>query len=856
MKQYNLHLEGLDCANCAAKFERDINKINGVEEATISFMKGKLRLQCEESEYARIIEEVKKIVASEDVVVVEEEQDHHECCGHHHEEHEHEHGCCCGHDYEEHHHDGCCGHDHEERHHDHDHENGCCCGHNHEHSHEHEHEHGCCGHNHEEHHHEGGCCCGHDHGEREAYVVCDGDVEHVLYVEGLDCANCAAKIERKICAVEGVKDCRLNFMNGKCVYVTDRSMRDLSAVIEDVIKREESDVVIRKEKVEETSNVDYSLWTLIAGALFFVGGLFVSGQMKDVLMLVAYSILGYKVLFKAVLNIGKGKIFDENFLMAIATLAALYLQDFSEAAGVMLFYQIGEYFQEKAVASSRKSIGALMDIRPDVARVLRNGSFVEVDPSGVVIGEVVQVKPGERIPLDGVVVKGSSSLNMASLTGESRPVDVDVNSSVVSGSLNESGLLEIQVSKLYGDSTVAKILDLVENADERRAKSEQFITKFARWYTPSVVVAAVIVALVVGFFGSGFEDGIYRACTFLVISCPCALVISIPLGFFAGIGGLSKQGILVKGASLVEGLKDVETVVFDKTGTLTSGVFHISDVFMKDGISRQELIDYASIAEHSSNHPIGLGIKKESSIVVEEELLSEMKEIPGKGLSCLYDGDALLVGNKALMKDAGIEVFDEVVGTIVHVSKNGSYCGYIVLEDTLKEDAVEAIALLKGMKKEVVLVSGDHKKLVQKAGEKLGVDRYYGECLPQDKVSIVKELCSLKKTAFVGDGVNDAPVIATSDLGFAMGALGSDAAIEAADVVLMKDRVSDVSRAMKASKRIVGVVNQNIYFALIVKFAILILGALGYANMWLAIFADTGVAFICVLNAMRLLRVE
>ena len=823
MKEYIEYLEGLDCANCAASMERQINDIDGIENARIAFMTGKLSYSCKEEKHEELLDQIRQLVSYEDVLVLDHKHDQHMMNHHEHEMDEHDH----------HHH----------HHHEHEHECSCCSHEDYDHDHHH-------------HHHEHSCSCSTSNVVKEEIHAGKDEEEHVLYIKGLDCANCAANIERKIMGIDGVVNARINFVNGKCVYITKKDEQDLEDLVCNTIRKEESDVVITKSKQLEVEKVDYKIVYLIVGTMFFVGGLFLKGYMRSTCMLIAYVILGFDVLLKAVRNIGKGKIFDENFLMAVATLAALYLKDYSEAAGVMLFYQIGEYFQDKAVESSRKSIGALMDIRPDVANVLRHGEWVSVLPEEVDVEEVIQVKPGERIPLDGIVIKGSSSLNTSSLTGESKPLDVDVNSHVVSGSLNESGLLEIKVLKKYNDSTVAKILDLVENSDSRRAKSEQFITKFARWYTPTVVVAAVVVALVVGLFGSGFDDGIYRACTFLVISCPCALVISIPLGFFAGIGGLSKEGILVKGASLVESLKDVETVVFDKTGTLTSGVFHIDDVYVVEGMDRQALIDLASVAEHYSTHPIGLGIKKESKLVVSDEEVTSMKEIPGKGLSCVYKNDSILVGNSALMQEHGISVEKSGVKTIVHVAKNDMYCGYIELEDTLKDDAIEAIESLHALNKQVVLVSGDNKQLVKEAALKLGVDSYYGECLPQDKVEIVKDLCSKQKTAFVGDGVNDAPVIANSDLGFAMGALGSDAAIEAADVVLMNDRVSDVSKSMKASNRVVRVVNQNIYGALIVKFAILVLGAFGFANMWLAIFADTGVALICVMNSMRLLKVK
>lgn len=676
----------------------------------------------------------------------------------------------------------------------------------------------------------------------------------------IDCAACAMKMAENTKKISGVIDSSADFMHEKLTVSClpkDRSRIEKEMI--QMIAKEEPEVEVSVYTTQQESVQDDAkniFIRLILGTILFVLSLFMKNETYTmVLAMFAYLVLGYDVIWKAIRNIGKGQVFDENFLMALATFAALYLQDFKEAAGVMLFYQIGEYFQDLAVAKSRKSIGDLMDIRPDHASVLRDGSYVTVDPEEVEIGEVIQVKPGERVPLDGIIVKGASSLDTSSLTGESKPRDVDVADEVISGSVNETGVLEVRVTKEYGESTVARILDLVENSDTNKAEHEKFITKFSRYYTPLVVVAAIVTGIVVTMVTGNMQEGIYRACTLLVVSCPCALVISIPLSFFAGIGGLSSRGVLVKGANVIDALAKVDTVVMDKTGTLTSGTFAVEQMFVEKEDS--DIVRDAAYAEHYSNHPIARGIQAAYQGNIDESLVKDVKEIAGRGLSVTVEGVVILAGNAKLLKENGI-AFTECneTGTLVYVAKDGIYEGCLVLRDQLKEDAIEAVRTLHEEGKKCVIVSGDAQEITDQIGKRLQVDRALGECMPEDKV---QALLDIKKnggiTAFVGDGVNDAPVLANADVAFAMGGMGSDAAIEAADVVLMDDRPMAISLAIASAKRIIRTANQNIYGAIGIKILTLILIAFGYANMWMAIFADTGVAMLCILNAMRLLHI-
>ena len=679
-------------------------------------------------------------------------------------------------------------------------------------------------------------------------------------IEGIDCASCADSLAEKTNKIDGVLHAQADFMHQTLSFECEPKDKErVTDAMRTMIAREEPDVVFRetekikeKEEEEEEEEGKYMLQRLVVGAVLFVISLFLQGIPQIVVALASYFILGYDVIWKAIRNMGKGQLFDEHFLMSFATFAAIYLKDWKEAAGVMLFYQIGEYFQDKAVERSRKSIGDLMDIRAEFAMVKENGTYVKKTPEEVQVDDIIRVKPGEKVPVDGIVVSGASSLDTASLTGESKPRDVDVNDEVISGSVNQTGVVEIRVTKEYGESTVAKILNLVENSETHKAPQEKFITKFAKYYTPIVVFSAIAVVIIVGLVYHDFNMGIERACTFLVISCPCALVISIPLSFFAGIGGLSSRGVLVKGADVIDSLAKVEQVIMDKTGTLTSGKFAVEEVLhAKDS---QQIIEDAAAAEHFSNHPIAQGIKEAAKTALDEKEITDVKEIPGRGLQVKRRGEEILAGNYKLMQENQIVCEEETTdGTLVYVAKNGVYEGCLVLRDQLKPDSLQAIQELQADGRRCIIVSGDNQTITDVIGKKLGVDQAIGGCLPEDKVRTVQDIMKNGMSAFVGDGVNDAPVIHSADVGFAMGGLGSDAAIEAADVVLMDDAPSKISLAITSSKRILRIANENIYGAIIIKVLTLIFGALGIANMWWAIFADTGVAMICVLNSMRLL---
>ena len=600
----------------------------------------------------------------------------------------------------------------------------------------------------------------------------------------------------------------------------------------------------------------------------------VTGLVRLALYLAAYLVIGYDILRKAWKGILNGQVFDENFLMAIATVGAFALAiyeksgDYTEAISVMLFYQIGELFQSYAVGRSRKNISELMDIRPDYANIERDGKLEKVDPDEVEIGSTIIVQPGEKVPIDGVVLTGASSLNTSALTGESLPRDVKAGDEIISGCINMTGVLTIQTTKEFGESTVSKILELVEDSSSHKSRSEDFIAKFARVYTPAVCYGALALAVLpplvrMLFMGLSAQWGewIYRALTFLVISCPCALVISIPLSFFAGIGGASKEGILIKGSNYLETLSEVKTVVFDKTGTLTQGVFEVTGVH-HNKMEEERLLEYAALAECASSHPISKSLQKAYGREIDRDRVSDIQELSGKGICAKVDGHDVAAGNTKLMALLGVEYRDcHRVGTIIHMAIDGEYAGHIVISDVVKPTAKEAIAALKhaGVEKTVML-TGDAKRVADQVASELGVDRVCSELLPADKVKKVEELLADKgskdKLAFVGDGINDAPVLTRADIGIAMGAMGSDAAIEAADVVLMDDDPMKIAKAIKISRKCIGIVYQNIIFALVVKFGCLALGALGIANMWAAIFADVGVMILAVLNAIRALRVH
>ena len=595
---------------------------------------------------------------------------------------------------------------------------------------------------------------------------------------------------------------------------------------------------------------------LIAAALIPVKGLW-----RLPLFLIPYFIVGWDVLWKAVRNIAHGQVFDENFLMCVATVGALVLGEYAEAVGVMLFYQVGELFQSYAVGKSRQSISQLMDIRPDSANVERDGQIVQVDPEEVAIGDVIVVRPGEKIPLDGVVLEGSSSLDTAALTGESVPRDAAPGDELLSGCVNLTGLLKIQVTKEFGESTVAKILDLVENASSKKAKAENFITKFARYYTPSVVIGAVLLAVIPSLITGAWAVWVHRALIFLVISCPCALVISIPLSFFGGIGGASARGILVKGGNYLELLAKTETVVFDKTGTLTRGVFELSALYPSGGVANETLLETAALAECHSSHPIAQSLRRAWGRDIDPDRVTGVQEIPGHGISCLVDGVQVLAGNEKLMVRENIP-FARCgdVGTLVYVARDGAYLGCAVIADQVKGTAPAAISDLKRRGIRTVMLTGDSQAVGEAVAAKLGLDEVHAQLLPGDKVDRLEELLARKSAngvlAYVGDGVNDAPVLSRADVGIAMGGMGSDAAIEAADVVLMDDDPAKLTEAMDIARKCLRIVRENIVFALAVKALFLMLGAFGVASMWEAVFADVGVAVIAILNASRMLRAK
>ena len=593
---------------------------------------------------------------------------------------------------------------------------------------------------------------------------------------------------------------------------------------------------------------------LLAGLLLLGAALLpAEGLWKALAYAVPWLVIGWDVLWGAIRNILRGQVFDEKFLMALATVGAFAVGEYPEAAAVMLFYQIGEWFQSVAVGRSRKSIAALMDIRPEFAVVLRDGEELEVDPEEVAVGETILIRPGERVPLDGSVLEGSGSLNTAALTGESMPVDVAPGDRVVSGSINLTGVLRVRAESAYENSTVARILELVENSAEKKARVEGFITRFARWYTPCVVIGAALLAFVPPLFVGGWTDWIHRALIFLVVSCPCALVVSVPLSFFGGIGGASRAGILIKGANDLETLASVDAVAFDKTGTLTRGVFQVDAVHPRE-LDPDALLDIAAAAESRSRHPVAESIVAAHGGHIDPSRLGAVTELAGLGLEAVVDGETFFVGNGKLMDRVGADWHEcHLAGTVVHIAKGVEYLGHIVINDQLKPDAASAIASLKrlGVKK-AVLLTGDRKKVAEAVAEQLGVDEVRAELLPEQKVEAVERLLAGgAKLAFVGDGINDAPVLARADLGIAMGAMGSDAAIESADVVLMDDKPSRLALAVRIARKTMGIVRQNIVLALAVKFAILILGALGYADMWLAVFGDVGVLILAILNALR-----
>ena len=763
--EYQYRVVGIDCADCAAELAEEIRKIEGVLSADIHFMQQKLYFTCDEEKHSAIEQKVFDII--------------------------------------------------------------------------------------------------HDDEPDAAITALHDETKHLFKfnIKNIDCADCANEIAEKAMEIEGVEHAEADFMHAilRVQFATSEYTR-IENALREMIAREEPEVEFSRyyaeQKVEkkEDHSTQMMIVRLVLGASLFGLSFILTGIISNISTLVAYIILGYDVIYKAFNNLRRGKLLDENFLMTIATFAALYLSDWKEATGVMLFYQIGEFFQDLAVDHSRKSIASLMDIRPDYASVQSGTEFIKVDPTEVQIGEIIQVKPGERIPLDGIVVSGSSSLDTASLTGESNLRDVDVNDEVISGVVNTSGVLLIRTTKEFAQSTVSRILSIIEENNETKSKQEKFITKFSHYYTPTVVVLAVLVAIVVSLATGDMNEGIYRACTFLVISCPCALVISIPLSFFAGIGGLSMHGIMLKGANYVEKIAEIRTIVFDKTGTLTTGQFEVSQLL--DSLDDTKLMKLAAYAESYSNHPIAKAIQYTYQNEVDQTKISDMQEIAGRGISITLENHQVLVGNYKMMVENGVDCKQyKEPGTYVYVAEDRRFLGCILLKDTIKKDAASAINHLK-RNHACMMVSGDAEEICQEVGKELGINSIYGGCLPEDKITCVNTVKQNGVVAFVGDGVNDVPVMRTADIGFAMGSLGSDAAIEAADVIITDDNLNKIDTTIQQAKRIIRIANQNIFFAIAIKVLALVLGALGIANMWMAIFADTGVAILCVINAVRLLRIK
>lgn len=829
MKEHAFILEDLDCANCANKIERNIAKIKGVTQASVSFATKTLTMELEEGVdqievFTAMRKRIKELEPDVNVVEKQVKTKHKKAsvakesctCG---EEHEHKHACACE---EEHTHD-----------------------------HNHEHDASCCGE-------------GHTHIER------DISANIRWYLIGLDCANCANKIERAISNLDGVKDASINFSNLTLLVEVSNpaQIENVKSAIVRIVHELEPGVVIqdtntKKDDEEEKEKGFFQANArLFIGAIIFIFAFIYEGESFSTwLFVLSFLIIGCKVILTAGRNILRGDVFDENFLMSVATIGALAIGSYEEAVEVMLFYEVGEMLQSYAVNRSRKNISSLMNIRAEFAMVLKDGKEVRMNPEEVTIGDIILVKPGERVPLDGTLTQGATSLDTSALTGESMPRDVELGDEIMAGTVNLSGVVQIQVTKEFGESTVMRILELVENASSKKAPMEKFITKFARIYTPIVVGLAVLIAVVPMFFVPSTEwyDWIYRALTFLVVSCPCALVVSIPLGLFAGIGGASKSGILIKGGNYLEALRDVDTVVFDKTGTLTKGTFKVMDVVAQD---TEKALTLAAYGEYYSNHPIAISIRKAYGKEFDTTRIRDYVEVAGNGIQVMIDDHTILLGNAKLMNAHQITFDDSsALGTIVHIVEDGCYIGHLVIADEVKETSKDAILALKavGVKK-CIMLTGDRKEAALAVAKELGLDEVHYQLLPQDKVQKVEELLQNeapgKKLAFVGDGINDAPVLARADLGIAMGGIGSDAAIEAADVVLMKDDPVGIAKAIRISKKTKGILLQNIVFSLGVKVIVLLITAIGFANMKMGVFADVGVTLLAVINSMRAMKVD
>ncbi|WP_294152603.1 heavy metal translocating P-type ATPase [uncultured Clostridium sp.] len=719
--------------------------------------------------------------------------------------------------------------------------------------------------------------------------------EFKLNLEGLDCANCANKIENRVNKLEEVEEASVNFSLGRInIKIENENNKDnvIGKVIK-IVKELEPDVVVKedgKQKINrqlhsyehqhcndgccinsEENEIDQEKdnagffkknWGIISGIVIYIFALiFKDTQCVNLaLFLISYVLVGGKVVMTAVKNISRGQVFDENFLMTIATLGAIAIREYPEAVAVMIFYEIGELFQSYAVNRSRKSITSLMDLRSDYANLLTENGEIKVDPEEINIDDIIVVKPGEKVPLDGILIEGECSLDTSALTGESIPRDIQVNDEVLSGTINLNSVIKMKVTKEFGESTISRILEMVENAGSKKAHTEKFITKFCKYYTPVVVFFAVAIAVIPPLVvkDADFSTWIYRALSFLVVSCPCALVVSVPLGLFSGIGGASRKGILVKGGNYLEVLKDVNVVVFDKTGTLTKGTFKVSEV-NAESVTEERLIEIAAMGESFSTHPIAHSIVREYSKEIDKARIKNYTELSGHGIKAVIDDQEVLLGNFKLMKNNNIECKEiQSIGTVVYAAVSGKYIGYIVIEDEVKEDSEAAVQRLKklGIEK-VVMLTGDHKKVAEKVGKELAIDEIHGGLLPGDKVTEVEKLLnknSKGKLIFVGDGINDAPVLARADIGVAMGGIGSDAAIEAADVVLMKDTINSLADAIIIGKKTNKILWQNIIFSLVIKIGVLILISIGASTMWEAVFADVGVTLIAVLNSMRALK--
>jgi Cd2+/Zn2+-exporting ATPase len=678
--------------------------------------------------------------------------------------------------------------------------------------------------------------------------------KQIIKLDGLDCANCATKIEENIKNIDTVKNVNLNFVTKT---VTVESENDELDEIKKIVNKYEPDVkVYRKEDKIKSNNKEIKMKIIkfsISAILFILGWIFINREVSTYLFLSSYILSGYTVVFKAIKNIINGNFFDENFLMTIATIGAIGINEIPEAAGVMIFYEIGELFQSIAVDNSRKSIASLMDIRPDHANLIDGHSIKTLSPEELKINDVILIKPGEKVPVDGIILDKETKVNTTALTGESKPKTLKKSEEILSGYINLSHTIKVQVTKPYSESTVSKILDMVENAASKKAKTEKFITKFSKIYTPIVVFSAIALAFIPPLFIGNFSEWFYRGLLFLVISCPCALVVSIPLGYFAGIGTLSKKGVLVKGGNYLEALKNIQKIVFDKTGTLTHGVFEVNKIITKNDFTKEEIIKYAAYSEEHSNHPIALSIKKLYKDKIKTDKIKSNEDISGHGIISEIEDKKIIIGNEKIMKKHNIkyEKSDDF-GTIIYIAINNLFAGYFVISDKIRKEAKETINYLNKNQIKTIMLTGDNEISAKHIAKELNIDSYHSELLPNDKVNILEKELGNKTTAFVGDGINDAPVLTRSDVGISMGGLGSDAAIEASDVVIMDDKINKIIDSIKISKKTSKIIWQNIVFILLIKIVFLSLGATGNANMWQAIFADVGVALLAIFNSLRI----